>query len=116
VLLLPIIQGLWLGLTVWALAWLVLPVVLVAYDKYRAALAVMIWWVVMFAVMAFYAFDYSAKAGIAHDSALGSSFGFAMAVIACLASISMVALITVFRSRSVLRSSLRDISPGSEPQ
>ena len=42
-LLLPIIGALWFGLLLWAIAWLVLPVGLVWFGKYRIAIVVVLW-------------------------------------------------------------------------
>ena len=97
-LLLPVIEGLWLELLFWAIAWLAAPVLLVWFGKYRIALAVVVWWAIMYGLMAFLAFDYSAKPYHPdRDAALGSSFAFAMAVISCLASLSTAVLILVLR-------------------
>ena len=101
-LLLPIIEALWFGLLVWALVWLALPVGLVWIGKYRVAIAVAMSWAIMFGVMAYIAFDYSAQPRHANrDAALGSSFAFVIAIIGSLTSISIAALIAVFRRNSV---------------
>ena len=100
-LLLPIIGALWFGLLLWAIAWLVLPVGLVWFGKYRIAIVVVLWWAIMFAVMAYFAFEISAKPYHPNrDAALGSSFAFVIAVIACLTSLSSAVLILVFRRQT----------------
>ena len=100
-LLLPIIKALWFGLLLWVIAWLALPVGLVWFGKHRIAIAVALWWAIMFGLMAYFAFDYSARPYHPNrDAALGSSFAFLMAIIGSLTSHSSAALIVVFRRRA----------------
>jgi len=99
-LLIPIFKELWPFALLLTLLWLALPVLLVSVGKFRIALAVQAWWVIMFGVIAYLAFANSAEGYDSNrDAAIGSSFGFMTALICSLASLSSAGLILLFDRR-----------------
>ena len=94
-----------------AAAWIVLPAVLVWNGKDRWAIAVLVWWVIMFLVIAYLAFEYSARPRHPNEFvAVGSSFVFAGACGGALASLGSAGLIAIFWRR------LRALANSSTPQ
>jgi hypothetical protein len=95
-LLLPFIRELWLPLLGLGVAWLVVPAILVRFANYNVAIGVAVWWSLIFAVISYFAFDYSAKPYHSNrDAGLAASFAFVMAAIASLSSASGAVLIAI---------------------
>jgi len=99
-LLLPILQELWFSLLLVLLGWLVAPIVLIWFGKYRIAIAVTVWWAVMFGLMGYFALQTATKPYHPNrDMPLVSSLSFLMAVVSSLASLGLAAVIAIFAWR-----------------
>jgi hypothetical protein len=95
------IEELWLHALILAFLWLVLPLILVSFSKYRIAIAIEIWWAVMFVVMAYVAFGHSTRSYHPNTSTpLISTFGFLLALMGFGTSVSMATLIAIIGRRS----------------